>query len=117
MEIIATSNVTKAKGKFSYTLNNSSLLDKNAVVMDYSFVMLLKALKNIGVNKVTCAGLDGYSEKQPNYASKDMEYWFAKRNADLLNQYVTEFLDSIASEMPVDFITTTLYRKNYNEKI
>lgn len=117
VEIIATSNVTKAKGKFSYTLNNSSLLDKNAVVMDYSFVMLLKALKNIGVNKVTCAGLDGYSEKQPNYASKDMEYWFAKRNADLLNQYVTEFLDSIASEMPVDFITTTLYRKNYNEKI
>ena len=80
--------------------------------MDYSFVMLLKALKGIGINKVSCAGLDGYSEEQPNYASKDMEYWFAKRNATLLNRYVTEFLNSIESEMKVKFITKTLYRED-----
>lgn len=112
IEIIATSNVTKVKGEFKYTLNNSDLLDKTAVVMDYSFVMLLKVLMKINIKEVVCAGLDGYSEDQPNYASKDMEYWFAQRNALKLNQYVREFLNKSKENLNVSFITTTQYVKD-----
>lgn len=110
VEIIATSNVTKAKGTFKYTLNNSSLLDKDAVVMDYSFVMLLKVLISLGIKHVTCAGLDGYSENEENYASKDMEYWFAQRNAETLNRYVYEYLKKAKGNIDVTFITTTHYK-------
>lgn len=111
VEIIATSNVTKAKGAFKYTLNNSSLLDKDAVVMDYSFIMLLKALIDIGITNVTCAGLDGYSETGNNYAAKDMEYWFASRNAERLNEYVKSFLRSIENELKISFLTKSLYEE------
>ena len=55
VSVIATSNVTKSKGAFHYTLNNSALLDKNAVVMDYSFIMLLKAFQQMGIFQIFCA--------------------------------------------------------------
>ena len=112
VEIIATSNVTKVKGSFKYTLNNSSLLDKDAVVMDYSFIMLLKALISMGIDHVTCAGLDGCSESGGNYASKDMEYWFAQRNAQKLNDYVFDYLQDVKNQLNVMFITDTHYEKD-----
>lgn len=111
VKVIATSNVTKAKGKFTYTLNNSALLDQDAEVVDYSFIMLLKALESVGVSSLTCAGLDGYSETEENYVSKDMEYWFARRNAKALNQYVKNYMDSIRNTFSIDFLTTTRYQK------
>lgn len=109
VKVIATSNVTKAKGKFAFTLNNSVLLDQNAEVVDYSFIMLLKAFDRIGINHLTCAGLDGYSETEENYVMKDMEYWFARRNAKSLNQYVKNYLQSIHDSVEIDFITPSHY--------
>lgn len=109
VEIIATSNVTKVKGCFKYTLNNSNLLDQDAVVMDYSFIMLLKAFLKMGITEVACAGLDGYSKDTPNYASKDMEYWFAKRNAEELNLYVKQYLNDISGKLKINFVTSSLY--------
>jgi len=110
VQIIATSNVTETKGDFDFTLNNEALLDRNAVVMDYSFVMLLKVLRDKKVKNVYCAGLDGYSENEPNYAHEEMEYWFARRNADILNNYVKTFLKEIISkDFNVEFLTKTYY--------
>lgn len=109
VKVIATSNVTKVKGDFYITLNNSELLDKSAEVMDYSFIMLLKALKNIKIKKVTCAGLDGYSETKDNYVEKDMEYWFARRNAAVLNNYVQQYLYENAEDIFVSFLTPSYY--------
>lgn len=111
VKVIATSNVTKAKGDFYLTLNNSVLLDKNAEVKDYSFVMLLKVLRSMDIKKVTCAGLDGYSETKDNYMEKDMEYWFARRNAASLNRYVQQYLSENAKDMLVSFLTSSYYTK------
>ena len=109
VKVIATSNVTKVKGEFYFTLNNSVLLDKDAEVMDYSFIMLLKALKSMKIRKVTCAGLDGYSETEDNYVEKDMEYWFARRNAASLNHYVQQYLSENTKDMLVSFLTPSYY--------
>ena len=111
IEVIATSNVTETRGKFEYTLNNELLLDPDAEIMDNSFVMLLKILKDIGIENVMCAGLDGYSENEPNYANPDMEYWFARRKSKELNDYVRNFLSEISGSMEVDFITPTHYKE------
>ena len=111
VRVIATSNVTKSKGDFHYELNNSTLLDKDAVVMDYSFVMLLKALEEMGIKRLACAGLDGYSETEANYAAADMEYWFAQRNAAALNQYVRDYLGAHKEQLEVTFITNTHYQE------
>ncbi len=109
VQIIATSNVTETKGNFDFTLNNEALLDRDAVVMDYSFVMLLKVLMDKKVDTVFCAGLDGYAENGSNYAAEEMEYWFARRNAGILNNYVKEFLKDIAGDFQVKFLTETFY--------
>lgn len=107
--IIATSNVTETQGRFDFTLNNEALMDTNAKVKDYSFVMLLKALKDKGITKIYCAGLDGYSENGSNYANPDMEYWFARRNAPSLNSYVRNYLNCGEISTPISFLTPSYY--------
>lgn len=109
VKVIATSNVTKTKGKFSYNLNNSVLLDYKAEIIDNSFVMLLKVLAEMPAEEIICAGLDGYSKTEENYLNSDMEYWFTRRKADELNEYVKRQLPIIRSKIKVNFLTKTYY--------
>ena len=108
IQVIATSNVTKTTEQFPFVLNNEALLDETAEFMDNSFVMLLKVLSEMEVASVVCAGLDGYSSVEDNYANEDMEYWFAKRKAQSFNQYVREYLKK-ASDLKLSFLTKTNY--------
>ena len=108
--IIATSNVTSTTGTFDYVLNISSLLDRDAKIIDNSLVMFLKTLIRIGVKDVVLAGFDGYSDETSNYFRASMEYEFIKGMADYLNQYTTQFLDKHASEINATFLTHTKYR-------
>lgn len=110
-KVIATSNVTKIKGHFPYTLNSRWLLDLEGKVLDHSFIMLLKAVMKINVRQVYCAGLDGYSEKGENYCKPDMEYWFTKRELATFNGYVMKCLEEFRSRLEVNFITTSLYQE------
>lgn len=118
IQIIATSNVTETNEKFNFILNNEALLDEKAEIMDNSFVMLLKVLVDKKVAKISCAGLDGYSENEQNYADPDMEYWFTKRKANDLNYYVRKFLEDTNLDNSVHFITPSYYQcEEKNEKI
>ena len=108
-QIIATSNVTQTKSDFDFVLKSDALMDPNAVVMDYSFVMLLKMLLDKKVRCVYCAGLDGYSADAPNYAMENMEYWYACRNAELLNEYVRKVLSDLKNQIDIVFITESKY--------
>ena len=113
--MIATSNVTKTAEQFSFVLNNEALLDEKAEFMDNSFVMLLKVLAEMKVASIVCAGLDGYSPQEDNYANADMEYWFAKRKAYSLNQYVKDYLKR--TDCPaISFLTRTYYQDEVQEK-
>lgn len=109
VKIIATSNVTNSSGSFEYVLNNSKLLDYEADIIDNSFVMLLKALKQADVHEVYCAGFDGYSEAGENYFSEQMEYWFARRKANQLNAYVKKYLKFVQNDLRVEFVTDSVY--------
>lgn len=114
VKVIATSNVTNAEDAFDYTVNNEKLLDKEAVVIDYSFVMLLRLLKDLEPEKVVCAGADGYASTGANYADEEMEYWFTSRKADVLNQYVRDALQQMQSELNVSFLTPSHYVEKTN---
>lgn len=111
VKVIATSNVTKTQQSFQYILNNSSLLDFGGVILDNSFVMLLKVMMRMGIKTVHCAGFDGYSEIGDNYFNPSMEYWFSRRKAKEFNEYVIETLASIKNALEVKFITDSYYRK------
>lgn len=110
-EIIATSNVTSSGKNFDYELNYSALLDRKAEIIDNSFVMLLKVMLRVGMEKVYLAGFDGYSGKpnKKNYLYSNMEYKFGKLKADNLNKYVAGILQELKKKIELIFITDSLY--------
>lgn len=109
VRIIATSNVTKTAGEFRYVLNYGPLIDENTEIIDNSLVMLLKAMMQISVKKVSLAGFDGYSKRSDNYFNTSREYTFAKEKANYLNSYVMNFLASNTEKIEVDFVTNSHY--------
>lgn len=109
VSVIATSNVTRVEGDFDYTLTNEPLLDQNAEIIDNSFIMLLKVLIDKNVRQISCAGLDGYSQTGDNYIDSNMEYWFARREAEKINTYVRNFVIDAKKQCDINFLTTTYY--------
>jgi 4-hydroxy 2-oxovalerate aldolase len=110
-KLIATSNITRASGKFDFTFDYESLIDRNAVFMDNSFLMLLRVLCKVGVKEVYLAGFDGYSiDKESNYFLSKMEYEFSKQKGEEINSDVNRFLAEIKDRISVYFLTHTEYR-------
>lgn len=110
IKLIATSNLTRTNGDFDYTLDYETLIDRDAVFMDNSFIMLLKALVNSGVKEVALAGFDGYVSNTDSYFSSQMEYDFVKRMGNEINEYVNKTLPELAKQITVKFITSTVYQ-------
>ena len=110
IKLIATSNLTRTKGDFDFTLDYESLVDRSAVFMDNSFIMMLKVLLKAGVRDVALAGFDGYSSDRENYYASKMEYDFVKRLGSEINSYVDKVLPELGRSMSLKFLTTTVYR-------
>ena len=111
IKIIATSNVTKAAGKFDINLDYESLIDRDAVFIDNSFIMALKVMIKSGVKQISLAGFDGYSlDKESDYFSSKMEYEFSKRMGQEINAYVDKILINMKSVLNIQFVTPTLYK-------
>ena len=90
-------------------VNRAPLIEQKAKIVDNSFLMLLRLLKRVGVSKVTCAGFDGYSEKEDNYFNPVMEYGFAKKEANELNQHMQYIVKEFRKDMIIDFLTYSTY--------
>lgn len=111
IKIIATSNVTRAAGKFDINLDYESLIDRDAVFIDNSFIMALKVMLLSDVKDVALAGFDGYSlNSDSDYFSSKMEYEFSKRMGQDINAYVNKILASMKSELKIQFVTPTIYQ-------
>lgn len=110
IELIATSNLSAGTIPFSYKLGLSELLvsdDDN--FKDNSFLMLVKVLRKCGITQINCAGFDGYSNKEDNYADPQMEYSFVKSNADHLNKRIRTELFERYADIKFNFITYSKY--------
>ncbi|MEI6679668.1 MAG: aldolase catalytic domain-containing protein [Mariniphaga sp.] len=111
IKIFATSNVTRAAGKFDINLDYETLIDRDAVFIDNSFIMALKVMIRSDVTDVALAGFDGYSlNKESDYFSSKMEYEFSKRMGQEINSYVDKTLVLMKSKLNIQFITPTIYK-------
>ena len=122
IKVIATTNVECRNGKFEYHINRAPLLEnraplleRNEKIMDNSFLMLIKLLESIGINKICCAGFDGYSDKEDNYFNPEMEYYFVKDEAHNLNTHMRESIYEARHTMDIRFLTYSAYDTNNNE--
>lgn len=112
IKIIATSNVTKASGSFDFNMDYETLIDRDAVFIDNSFIMLMKILKKCGVKDVLLCGLDGYSaNREVNYYTSKMEYEHSKRLGEEINRDVNKNLIEFRKSINIEFVTTTLYEQ------
>lgn len=109
IKTIATSNIECHNGQFDFQIYRAPLLEQKEEIKDNSFLMLLKVLKRIGVKEIACAGLDGYSDKEDNYAVPGMEYEFVKQAAAHLNRHIRRVLTEEYSDINIDFITYSHY--------
>jgi 4-hydroxy 2-oxovalerate aldolase len=111
LQIIATSNVTKAGGRFDFNLDYEKLIDREAVFIDNSFLMALKVMIYAGVTDISLAGFDGYTtNNESDYFSSKMEYEFSKRMGQEINADVNKTLKSLKSKLNLNFVTPTLYQ-------
>jgi 4-hydroxy 2-oxovalerate aldolase len=111
IKTIATSNVTKSAGKFDYNLDYETLIDRSAVFIDNSFIMLMKVMVKLGIRAVALAGFDGYSyDRGTNYYLSEMEYQFAKQKSEEINADVNKNLRELKKRIDFEFITGTLYK-------
>ena len=111
VKLIASSNLSKTSREFDYVINYSDVIDEAAEFPDNSMCMLLRTLIRCGCDKVSLAGLDGYTADCVNFYDADKEYSFLKEKADSLNEYARSFLASISDKMDVRFITKSKYRE------
>ena len=108
-KVIATSNVECRGGEFEFVINRAPLIEKDAKIIDNSFLMLLRLLNDINVIKVVCAGFDGYSEKEDNYFNPTMEYGFVKKEAHRLNRHMRNSILELRKDMQIEFLTYSAY--------
>lgn len=109
IETIATTNVSCKNGEFDYVFEREPLLEVDETIADNSFLMLLKILYRVGIERVTCAGFDGYSDKDDNYLNPQMEYSFIKGQARHLNEHIRDLICSGKLKIEVKFLTYSHY--------
>lgn len=109
IKFLATSNIECRNGAFDFVINRAPLLETAESIIDNSFLMLLRFLKSIDVNAVSCAGFDGYSDREDNYFNPVMEYLFVKSEAAHLNQHMKKVIEEFRESMSIEFITYSAY--------
>jgi 4-hydroxy 2-oxovalerate aldolase len=112
-KLIATSNVTKTKGKFDYTLEYSALLDEQAEYADNPMIMLIKVLDACETEDVILAGFDGYSTGiTSDYVNPELEYSFSKTKAMEINKDAIASLNRLTTKVSKHFLTKSYYVKD-----
>lgn len=115
IKTIATSNVTRAQGRFDYVLEYENLLDEDALIKDNPLFMLMKLCKQFGVKSLALAGFDGYEKcADTNYVNPNMEYVFSKEKAEVLNEDTAEGIQRANLSCPVIFVTKSLYERFFS---
>lgn len=107
--VIATSNITPTNDPFCHVVNISELLDRSSEYADNSLMMIIKVMIRCGVKEINLAGFDGYSGTDANYLDEGREYDFARKKADYLNNYMSDFIRSHRDDIKVNFLTSTRY--------
>ena len=106
---IVTSNLREAKN-YQYMINFASYAADSSEIMENSGIMCLNFLINLGVRKVSLAGLDGYDiNKRGNYVNSGLEYDFPLEVLKKRNQLIAEEFQKKQGAIEICFLTKSVY--------
>jgi 4-hydroxy 2-oxovalerate aldolase len=116
--VIISSNVYTLHGN-EMVVNYSTLVDRGFKYFDNSTVMLLHLLRNIGVENIYIAGLDGLERgKADHYFQSDYNTGVEETEYDLINSDLKEMLrnysKTLQNKQSVKFITPSKYESIFS---
>jgi 4-hydroxy 2-oxovalerate aldolase len=105
---IVTSNIRN--NKVYLTVRYSLLTNPINAVCDNAGLMLIKLLINLGIQKVTLAGIDGYSyNPHENYATDNMAFYDIGTTAfKEKNEGLGQMLKEYSKEISIEFLTPSI---------
>lgn len=113
---IFTSNITQESNLNTYCIAFNRLYKCGWEYADNSTILLLRLLKQLEVNQVGIAGLDGYdllAARNTQYAEKSMELPIQEDAALVVNREIGEMLDDILhagnESLSMEFITPSRF--------
>lgn len=104
---IITSNLMGEVETYDFVINYSDYAYYGKKVFDNAVIMLLNLLAKLDVKKIHLAGFDGFSEKS-NFITLKMNF-NSDYNYSYDNKVIKQIISSMAKELPLQFITPTLY--------
>jgi len=113
VKTIVSSNISELNGN-ELVVNYNSLIDRGFEFFDNSTVILLNLLRNIGVEEIYIAGLDGFEKgKTDHYFHKDYNNVIDEKKYDTFNNDLKEMLRNFAKTLQrgqtIKFITPSQY--------
>ena len=110
IKVIATTNVECRNGKFDFVFNRAPLLERNEKIMDNSFLMLIKLLESIGINKIKCIHVNDSMNPIGSHKDRHANLGYGTIGFDnLINVIYNKRLDNIPKILETPWI-------NRNEK-
>lgn len=106
---IITSNLLNAGEMSDYVVNYADYAFTNNSLHDNCGIMLMKLAVRLGAAKLILAGFDGFSERD-NFAVHHLEKELTS-NIRVLNNEMRMLIADIAAEVPVEFLTPSLYER------
>lgn len=108
-KMIITSNLPNIVNG-GYFVDYSSLCSKEFNELDNSGIMLIRLMRNIGVEKIHIAGFDGFEEiPKNNYYTAKMMNSVSPGNADSKNSSIAKQLHRLSNEIEIEFLTPSKY--------
>lgn len=105
---IITSNLLLDGVHADYTVNFSSYAYAQNRLFDNCGAMLIKLMEVMGVRKIWLAGFDGFSGSDDFVNSVHRTQ---AQNIQITNNTMTEIIRSVRTQVPVQFVTPSLYEK------
>ncbi len=110
LNLIHTSNVIIDSDK-AITVNYSSLLNEDDVIIDNSILMFLNLLVKIQPAKVFLAGFDGYNVDGKNYYQNRLQFSQDKETLAAINKSTTRKVVELKHHLNIEFLTTSIYEQ------
>ena len=108
--VIITSNIDEdydaVKGVLNYSTNSYS--DEYGI-LDNALVFLVNMLIRMGVQKVTLAGFDGFTQ-DGNQDYKKPEMAVVHNDPNVINSRIYSFLGNVSEKIEITFLTNSLYK-------
>ena len=108
VNLIHTSNLD-IQDDNALSVNYSSLLCEEDLIMDNSCIMLLNLLAKLGPSTVYLAGMDGYKTDMRNYAEERLLLYHGKEDAEEFNKAMRNRVAELRKVLNISFVTPSLY--------